>query len=562
MKTMFSPVLVLTTVLATLPAQQPNPASTTTPAEVAFRDGWWAESGQGDLAAALTKYLAAAAADGPATVRGKALLSAGTVQQRLGKNESAIATFRQLLKDYPAAADLVEQARVHLRELTAVDLTVGYDEWYEKRLFTEEAQSQLLMKIESLAGLAVKLNGSPTNEERQLLQNSRHLTRSEILAAGKAAIPGLRKSAESKNEQLADAAVDLLFELGELPPTTALRWLPGWTYDPSHWRKLLQAGKRTPMAVEVDRSTQDRLVCAATQGPDALLEQVLAVHEENNEDLVGAAAVALMQNGEDVRQRLGKAMSDRKVPLRTRKAMQQALCAAELKPAFTAVEWLELGNEPLVFELRVRAVSMAAHLIGADDGELLDTMFERVESSPLSTRPQFQQEFAEGLLHNRSPLQVPWTRDRMRRFVVLSCRSSDSSSVTVTSVWRSDDLLRAMLAEALLQAPTVMRDVLLPPVGQATPDRSLAELLQWQEIEEPQAELLGGRWNHNLRDVLTAAWGGWSPDERTAALSVLSQAVQGSSEAKSLTACLRQIRDAASPEQQAQIDAVLQGLLH
>ncbi|MFY7950840.1 MAG: hypothetical protein ACOVRP_16620, partial [Gemmatimonas sp.] len=83
-----------TILLATaLPAQTPPPSA----AEAAYRDAWWEESGRGDLASALKGYLAAAAADGPAGVRAKALLAAGSAQQRLGKAESAIATFRQLL---------------------------------------------------------------------------------------------------------------------------------------------------------------------------------------------------------------------------------------------------------------------------------------------------------------------------------------------------------------------------------------------------------------------------------------------------------------------------------
>src|SRR5690606_32246945 len=126
-------------------AQQP------TPAEAAYRDAWWAESGQGDLPAALKGYLAAAAAEGPSAIRAKALLGAGSVHQRLGKTESAIATFRQLLQQCPGEADVAEQARTHLRELTAVDLRDGYDEWYQRRLFSEEVQVQILQKIQALA---------------------------------------------------------------------------------------------------------------------------------------------------------------------------------------------------------------------------------------------------------------------------------------------------------------------------------------------------------------------------------------------------------------------------
>ena len=98
----------LLTALSTAPwaiAQEvpPTPAPRPSAAELQLRDAWWAESGANDLSAALRGYLAAVAAEGPATVRARALLWAGRLQQRLGQSEQALASFERFLaQDAPA----------------------------------------------------------------------------------------------------------------------------------------------------------------------------------------------------------------------------------------------------------------------------------------------------------------------------------------------------------------------------------------------------------------------------------------------------------------------------
>ncbi|MFN9277597.1 MAG: hypothetical protein ACK6D2_17895, partial [Planctomycetota bacterium] len=192
-----------TILLATaLPAQTPPPSA----AEAAYRDAWWEESGRGDLAAALKGYLAAAAADGPAGVRAKALLAAGSAQQRLGKAESAIATFRQVLQQFPGEAAVVEQARTHLRELTAIDLRQGYDEWHQRWLFSEEVQLQILQKLTQFGGHVAAFGGLSQAEEGDQKATLRQL-RMEILGYGAGAVPALRKATASLNGALAEFAV-------------------------------------------------------------------------------------------------------------------------------------------------------------------------------------------------------------------------------------------------------------------------------------------------------------------------------------------------------------------
>jgi len=559
MKTKFSCSLPLAALLAAMPAQQPTAAPKTTASEQAFRDGWWAESGQGDLAAALAKYLAAAGAEGPAAVRAKALLAAGAVQQRLGKAESAIATFRQLLKDHPEQADLVEQARVHLRELTAVDLTTGYDEWYERRLYGEEVQLQILDKLQALAKEMGEVDTQLVEERKQREQRRRDC-RGQILAFGKGAVPALRKACESGNEQFAEAAVEMLFELGQVPPFAALRRLRGWTYDSARWALLLRTRSTEPRPMPPEPTVHERLVFAALAGAGSLADTLHDVTFAEDDNPVGPVAMALMQYDAGARQRMRETMLQREVPLATRTAMQVAVLESDPKPPFTAAEWLAVGEDPLVFDLRIAAVEMAARSLGEQDGGLLDTLLERVTTAPPSARPQFVDRLAAGLRRNGSPLLVPWTPERLGKFVRLGSLSSENEIAAVFSVIRADADLRARFAAALLADPVAMHDWFHPAADAPQRLLSLGVMLDWVNVEDRQGELLATRWHASLRDVLAGAWPRWSDEVRRAAMIVLGELVAPFAGGKPLHDFFATVRKDADPSLHAPIDALLERL--
>lgn len=561
MKTTFCFSLVLAAALAAAAAQEPAAGANVTPAEQAFREGWWAESGQGDLGAALTKYLASVAAEGPANVRGKALLHVGALQQRLGKAESAIATFRQLLKEHPAEADLVERARVHLRELTAVDLTTGYDEWYERRLFSEDVQLLILKRIEALGDALAQSATASQPGDRDTAQRTGRTIREELLAYGRGVIPALRKTCGSGSEQLANEAIEMLFTLGEVPPPAALKRWANWRYDSSHWLLLLRQRQQVPPSPGA--SPAERLVDAALRGPVELTEVLLAMRTLDPSDEVGGpAGVAAMIADAACRQRLQAAMTQREAPIALRRALQRALVEGEYPPEFTAAEWLVLGADPLVFDLRVLALRMAGRHLGSNDGALLDQMFERVAMASDSTRGHFLNSLGAGLRQNPAALLVPWTKERLQRLVLLGCRTSDGEAPILLSTLRGDDSLRVMLAAAIFADPLPVHGVLFPAVNQPAAERSLTDLLQWQDVEEAQAELLSGRWHRDLAGVLSAGWSDWTPAQRGAALAILQQAAHGTGDSRALTEFLRGVRGAAPAEQQAAIDATVQTLSH
>ena len=557
----FSLTLALAMLLAATPSQQPAPAPKTTPAEQAFRDGWWAESGQGDLNGALAKYLAAAGAEGPAPVRAKALLNAGAVQQRLGKSESAIATFRLLLKEHPAEAETVEQARVHLRELTAVDLTQGYDEWYERRLFGEEVQLQILDKIQGLAAELAQ-PAAAEHDARTVQVQRQQAIRGEILAFGKGAVPALRKTCESGSEALAEAAVEMLFELRQVPPFDVLCRLTGWTYDPACWRLLLGgAGTSEQRPQPVEPSPHERLVFAALTGAHSLADTVLQMTFGDDYNPVAPIATALMQRDAESRQRIREAMLQRQVPLATRTALQSALVECEPKPPFTAAEWLAIGEDPLVFELRGTAVDMTARLLGEADGALLDALLERVATAPPSTRSQFVDRLAAGLRSNGSPLVVPWTAGRLGKLVRLGGTSADSDIAAVFRVIRADAELRAKLAAALLADPVAMQECFCSTAADAPqPSKSLRDMLDWSSLDDQQGELLALRWHTSLRDVLAPAWPGWSDEVRLAATCVVRELVAPFAGGKPLHDFFTGVRKEAHESLHSSIDALLEQL--
>ncbi len=559
MKTTFHSSLVLAALLAAVTAQQPAATPRTTAAEQAFRDGWWAESGQGDLTGALAKYLTAAAAEGPASVRAKSLLNAGALQQRMGKPDSAIATFRQLLKEHPAEADTIEQARVHLRELTAVDLTTGYDEWYERRLFSEEVQLQILDKIQALARAMAEAPATG-GEPRNLQVQRQHAILGEILAFGKGAVPALRKTCESGSDPLAESAVELLFEMRQVPPYSALRRMTSWTSTADYWRLLLQSRSSESRSMAPEPSAHERLVFAALAGAPSLVDAVRDMTFVQDDNPVGAIAIALMQHDAGSRQRIREAMSQREVPLVTRTALQSSLLECDPKPPFTATEWLEIGEDPLVFDLRVTGVEMAARLIGEQDRALLDTLLERVTGAPPSGRSQFVDRLMSGLRANSSPLVVPWTAELLARLVCVGSMSADSNVAPVVAVIRADAQLRAMLAKAILSDPVATRGCFHPPEEAPQPLKSLSELLDWSAVDDRQGELLATRWYASLRDVLAGAWPGWSDEVREAAVAVTAELIAPFAGGKALHDFFTGVRKDAKPSLHGPIDGLLEQL--
>jgi tetratricopeptide (TPR) repeat protein len=548
---------------AALPAQTPPPSA----AEAAYRDAWWEESGRGDLAAALKGYLAAAAADGPAGVRAKALLAAGSAQQRLGKAESAIATFRQLLQQFPGEAEAVERARTHLRELTAIDLRQGYDEWHQRWLFSEEVQLQILQKLTQFGSHVAAFEGLSQAEVGDQKATLRQL-RMEILGYGAGAVPALRKATASVNGALAEFAVGALFVLGDAPPAPALQQhFDAWGYDAANWRLLLALPRdraaELRAAIRTEAAGAD-LLAGALQGPRQLLAAIVATTSlalvGDAPEVLGAATEALLRADPESRGATVTAVVDEAVPERVRRGMAIAFASEDVHELpLTARQWLALGEKLLDAELRASVcVHGVVHQLRADDGPLLDALLARIAAAKGEHRDRCVQSLCSGLQASVAPQQLPWTPVRLRRVLLLCRVTPDTDDVRpwLRSLLRAD-ALRLQLAEALLG----------DPLAAANPDRAgrdesdgraFAEMFAWGEADYgDDLQRLAPQWHAALAGCLTRLWPGFSEEQRLAALSVLEQALAEHEERASLVAFLA-AADAAGSDAVREALAALQ----
>src|SRR5690606_26501847 len=90
-------------------------------------------------------------------------------------------------------------------------------------------------------------------------------------------------------------------------------------------------------------------------------------------------------------------------PLRIRQVLQSWVADHDGPLTLTAAEWLALGADPLVFHLRLRSVRKAGQLLRQQDGDLLDTMLQRVATAPVAARDEFGAALCRGLEFNPSP---------------------------------------------------------------------------------------------------------------------------------------------------------------
>lgn len=511
--------LLLMSCLA-LPVVAQNPSA----AEAAYRDAWWAETGENDLDTALRGYLAAAGADGPRQIRGKALLAAGCVQQRLGKTDSAIHSFRQLLEQHADDVELTERAHAHLRELTAVDLRQGYDEWYEKRLFGEVVQLQILDKVEELARVAEMPSGME-KEERRAFEQRRDQLCAEITAFGPGAVPALQKASTSANPGLARLCTKLLVRMGEIPPAAALaRTFYTWGDETEAWLALLRLprAKRDALLADLPKAFEGRsLVVAALRGPNALVEALRRCEEmrmlRESPEFVGAIGRASLVADDSARAAVLALTVDEDAPRAVRNGLEWLFLESDWDLPIGPAEWLALGRDPINFELRDAAVAGCMRKLRADDGELLDEAIARLANSilPADMLENSCSSFANGLEANGFRDVLPWTAARLRAVLMLPC-IGDGLADGMIRPCRGRERTRRLLADALLMDPAPLH----AHFG-AAPSVDLDMLFELNADDERQGYLDQTRWCQALAGSLEQHWSGMDEQGRLASLAIL-----------------------------------------
>lgn len=494
-------------------AQEVPPTPRPSAAELQLRDAWWAESGANDLPVALRGYLAAVAAEGPATVRARALLWAGRLQQRLGQSEQALASFRRLLVEFAAETELVGEARTHLRELTAVDLRQTYDEWYERRLFSEEVQLVILGKLEALATNLASPGGSGAEQSTRI--EERRVLVAGVMAFGRGAVPALRKAAVGKQEALADLAIDLLFRLGEVPPWEALRASADWCTDLDALRLLLaQPGVGAGQADEPRSPWQVRCLLACRRGPVAAAEFLLACTSRSAEDLQPLAAVLLEHEGS--RRTLLAALSRTDVALRVRQAIERVLCEGESwANGLTTAEWLAAGEQPLLQDLCLVSLQRASREVRADEPELLDRMLARLSAAVAGVPPGSEAQeaaarlvsaFVGGLDEHPAVELLPWTPERLQALLLAAACSADTDLHPVLQSLRRQPELRRRLAERLFAAPVALATAYQLSAEDPSTYDALRRHFDAELETEADTVAFARQWHAALLAAATAAW--------------------------------------------------------
>ena len=231
----------------------------TSAAGKAYRDGWWAETAGGNLTQAIDLYTKAADAEGPASVKARAIYRKAIVLQRIGKTEDAIRTLERLAKDHPGEAAVQADARARLAEWTAVDLKTSFAEWYRRYQYSPEFQAKIVDLVLKLGAADVNVGMEASNE---------------ILTIGAPAIPALRQQIESPNGTLRERVVTSLLHLGEIPSIEALRKSRGWRQDIGCWATVRSAASDVRARLRAEAKAEepwDQGLVAALDGPLALL---------------------------------------------------------------------------------------------------------------------------------------------------------------------------------------------------------------------------------------------------------------------------------------------------
>ena len=134
------------------------------------------------------------------------------------------------------------------------------------------------------------------------------------------------------------------------------------------------------------RGAQVELMRLVWRGRDALVKALLsdqppALLAAESEPLI-ALAMALLRTGERGAADLLAAAFAPAVSLRVRRGFEQAVCRMEEPPALRAGDWLRLGGDALLQELRLRSLQCAAQALRAEDGAVLDQLLARLAAAP------------------------------------------------------------------------------------------------------------------------------------------------------------------------------------
>ncbi len=480
-------------------------------AEKQFRDAWWRESSESDLPKALAAYRRAAAADGPAEVRAKALLKVAECLKRLDKAQEAMQVLDRLRKEHPGQKEVLDKADRLVKEWTAIDLRTSYSDWYRRYLFSPEFQQDVVDRV----------LGLPNDEDAEAY----------LLSLGEAAIPALREAIKSKNAELVSSAMNLLLLLGDLPSAKLLLDDHEWAIHTNSWRAILDASadSRERVAREIDNpAPMAVLLQAAATSPAALLK---ALGEDAGARLAvenGEAAKALIEALYATRSpAVHRSLADLGVHPKSPAGVRELAAAGLVRNGWiggTAEDWLEWARDCDVFDYRMAAYAAIGRTLRPGAEEVIDSVFgdlRDVGKIRRDLQTELSAAFAGGLRRNGLSLQLSWSPDRVLEYIRVCLNADDEDTTTEFIRWlRSDRSRGGNVANALLLEPEKFK-------FDDPAEAALPWYVYYFDLDDPDQALAQARWTRSMQRAILRNWETWDDVRKSAVLKLCSYGMIG-----------------------------------
>ena len=431
-------------------------------AEQLLRDAFWQQASGAADSQVQQGFRRAVDADGPSSVRARALWLLAQHDMEHGRKEVAIRSLERLSVEFPAEGLLLASARRALADWTRADVALSFEEWDRQRKSSPEFFQRLVTRIE-------ELGGEKRFKERTQLRN-------EILAMGSAAVPALQSAAASSQQDLSREATRMLFRLKAIPPTIALLRTTDWLTSSSAWRRLLNLdsgarGRLRSELLQFGRTDATPFLMWLTHSQQSLPEFLDGKHWPS--DLLGefTEIAAAIYGGMNPRERPAIASLARAqhVSPEIRRGLEQAALEYEW-PGATASQWIAWGQKALDIEGLIGASGRAAQCLRRDEFDSMQRLIEMAAEIPQANREEYLIGIYESLGRVPNPTEVPINRDVLAsmlnqleycapgEFLLRASNQDRFVDLLVETLFSSEKFLQ-MFAERLIGDLLVIDDV-------------------------------------------------------------------------------------------------------
>ena len=306
-----------------------------------------------------------------------------------------------------------------------------------------------------------------------------------------------------------------------MPPVATLLEETEWLSEDRAWRTMfrIDAREKQILAAALDgkHGYVAELLGAAAAGPNTMLACLRGdvggtLVKRNRRGL--AALLTALHNTSDpaVSKALVRLSQDQDAPILVREAVETSIARHGWSGA-SAGDWLAWSKGRLQWEATVAGIGRAARCLRKNDAKILDSLFSRLESTPLKLRRSLFYSFANGLAYNSRPMQIPWTEDRIFRLLLIHPADAFSFYESLGHHWRTP-AGRTMIASALLRRPSQASEVLVEEPG------IVGSLFRRRRGEEEDHEV-EQQWNREIVARFLRRWKAWTAADRQTAIQLV-----------------------------------------